>query len=71
MSFQARIARVKPPSNQVVPVVPTRGISVASKDQIKQHLALTSKINFSGVTPAKSEDPRKTKIMQHVKKSLG
>lgn len=44
---------------------------MASKDQIKQHLALTSKINFAGVTPAKSEDPRKTRIMQHMKKSLG
>jgi hypothetical protein len=44
---------------------------VASKDQIKQHIALTSKINFDGVTPAKSEDPRKMRIMQHVKKSLG
>ncbi|MFQ4137836.1 hypothetical protein PGN35_016080 [Nodosilinea sp. PGN35] len=44
---------------------------MASKDQMKQHIALTSKINFSGVTPAQSEDPRKARIMQHVKKSLG
>jgi hypothetical protein len=44
---------------------------MADKDKIKQHLALTSQINFAGVTPAKSEDPRKTRIMQHVKKSLG
>ncbi len=44
---------------------------MASKDQIKQHIALTSKINFDGITPAKSVDPRKAKIMGHVKKSLG
>jgi hypothetical protein len=44
---------------------------MANKDQIKQHIALTSKINFDGITPAKSSDPRKAKIMQHVKKSLG
>ncbi len=44
---------------------------MTDKNQIKQHIALTSKINFDGVTPAKSEDPRKAKIMQHLKKSLG
>jgi hypothetical protein len=44
---------------------------MADKNQIKQHIALTSKINFDGVTPAKSADPRKARIMQHVKKSLG
>jgi hemerythrin superfamily protein len=44
---------------------------MASKDQIKQHIALTTKIDFKGITPAQSESPRKIKIMEHVKKSLG
>jgi hypothetical protein len=44
---------------------------MADKNKVKQHIALTSKINFDGFTPAKSEDPRKARIMAHVKKSLG
>lgn len=44
---------------------------MASKDQIKQHIALTTKIKFDNIVPVKGNDPRKMKIMEHVKKSLG
>ncbi|WP_255527010.1 hypothetical protein [Nodosilinea sp. LEGE 07088] len=44
---------------------------MASQEQIKQHIALTTQIDFKGMTPTQSENPRKTKIMEHVKKSLG
>jgi hypothetical protein len=44
---------------------------MASKDQIKQHIALTTKIKFDNIPTMKGEDPRKMKIMEHVRKSLG
>ncbi|HZG37589.1 MAG TPA: hypothetical protein VEZ50_02810 [Nodosilinea sp.] len=44
---------------------------MATKDQIKQHIALTTKLKFDNIGPLKGNDPRKMKIMEHVKKSLG
>jgi hypothetical protein len=44
---------------------------MASKDQIKQHIALTSKLKFDTMAVVKGENPRKMQIMEHVKKSLG
>jgi hypothetical protein len=44
---------------------------MASKEQIKQHIALTSKIKFDNMTVVRGEDPRKMKIMEHIKKSIG
>ena len=44
---------------------------MASKEQIKQHLALTSKIKFDNMAVTGSENPRKMKIMEHIKKSIG
>ncbi len=44
---------------------------MASKDQIKQHIALTTKIKFDNIPTLKGDDSKKMKIMEHVKKSLG
>ncbi|MGF1567879.1 MAG: hypothetical protein ACFCVD_07385 [Nodosilinea sp.] len=44
---------------------------MASKDQIKQHIAMTTKIKFDNIPVMQGDSPRKTKIMEHVKKSLG
>jgi hypothetical protein len=44
---------------------------MADKETIKRHLALTSKIQFDVVPPPKGDEPRKMKIMEHIKKSLG
>ncbi len=44
---------------------------MASKEQIKQHIALTSKIKFDIIPYPKGNDARKMRIMEHVKKSKG
>jgi hypothetical protein len=44
---------------------------MADKNQMKQHIALTTKIKFDNIPKLKGEDPRKMRIMEHVKKSLG
>lgn len=44
---------------------------MADKQTIKQHLALTTKIDFNYLPKIKGEDARKLRIMEHVKKSLG
>lgn len=44
---------------------------MASKDQIKQHIAMTTKIKFDNVPVMRGNDARKTRIMEHIKKSLG
>jgi hypothetical protein len=44
---------------------------MADKQQIKQHIAMTTKINFDNIPKMKGEDPRKMRIMEHVKKSKG
>ncbi|MEL6139224.1 MAG: hypothetical protein AAFR42_17685 [Cyanobacteria bacterium J06628_6] len=45
---------------------------MADKDQIKQHLSLSSTIKLDDVTPVpKGNTARKMRIMEHVKKSKG
>lgn len=44
---------------------------MASKEQIKQHIAMTTKLKFDNVDAIKGDGSRKTRIMEHVKKSLG
>ena len=44
---------------------------MADKQSIKQHLALTTQIDFDYLPKVKGEDARKLRVMEHVKKSLG
>lgn len=44
---------------------------MADKEQIKRHISMTSGINFKITPPAKGDDVRKARIMEHVKKSKG
>lgn len=44
---------------------------MASKEQIKQHIAMTTKLKFDNVPAMKGDESRKSRIMEHVKKSLG
>jgi hypothetical protein len=44
---------------------------MADKQQIQQHIAMTTKIKFDNIPKMKGEDSRKTRIMEHVKKSKG
>lgn len=44
---------------------------MASKDQIQQHIAMTTKLKFGDMPQMKGDGSRKARIMQHVKKSLG
>jgi len=44
---------------------------MADKQQIQQHLALTSGIPLNIATKLKGEDARKLRIMEHIKKSKG
>lgn len=45
---------------------------MASKDQIKQHLSLSSTVKLDDITPVpKGNQERKMRIMEHVKKSKG
>jgi len=44
---------------------------MADKEQIRQHLALTTKVSFDNVPKVRGDDPRKMRVMEHVKKSLG
>lgn len=44
---------------------------MADKEQIKRHLAMTTKIDFSYLPKLKGEDARKIRVMEHVKKSMG
>jgi hypothetical protein len=44
---------------------------MADKEQIKRHIAMTTQLNFSNVPAMKGDQERKTRIKEHVKKSLG
>lgn len=44
---------------------------MASKEQIKQHIAMTTQIKVSDMPQMQGGQERKARIMQHVKKSLG
>ncbi|HEY9738653.1 MAG TPA: hypothetical protein V6D06_20310 [Trichocoleus sp.] len=44
---------------------------MASKNQIKQHIAMTTQIKMGDMPQMKGGEERKARIMQHVKKSLG
>jgi hypothetical protein len=43
---------------------------MANKDQIKQHLSLSSTIKFEVTPPPKGDEARKMKVLEHVRKSL-
>ncbi|MEM6424743.1 MAG: hypothetical protein AAF728_06250 [Cyanobacteria bacterium P01_D01_bin.128] len=44
---------------------------MATSEQIKQHLAISSSIKLENTTPVKGDDARKARIMEHIKKSKG
>jgi hypothetical protein len=44
---------------------------MASKEQIKQHIAMTTKLKFDNIPKLNGDTPRKMRIMEHVKKSKG
>lgn len=44
---------------------------MASKEQIKMHLAMTTQLNFDYLPKLKGDDPRKQRILEHVRKSRG
>ncbi|MEL6160768.1 MAG: hypothetical protein AAFQ40_01510 [Cyanobacteria bacterium J06623_5] len=43
---------------------------MASKDQIRQHLAQSATIRLNVSEPTKGDEAKKLKMMEHVKKSL-
>ncbi|WP_346293530.1 hypothetical protein [Sphaerothrix gracilis] len=44
---------------------------MADKAQIKRHISMTTGIDFKITPPAKGDEARKNRIMEHVKKSKG
>lgn len=44
---------------------------MANKEQIKQHIAMTTKLKFDYIPKVKGDDARKMRIMEHVRKSKG
>ncbi|MEM9906347.1 MAG: hypothetical protein AAF921_15120 [Cyanobacteria bacterium P01_D01_bin.44] len=44
---------------------------MASKAQIKQHLAMSTTVKLAITSPAKSDEARKIRTMEHVQKSKG
>ncbi|MEO0532311.1 MAG: hypothetical protein AAF215_00380 [Cyanobacteria bacterium P01_A01_bin.123] len=44
---------------------------MASKDQIKKHLSMSSDIKFENTEPMKGDEARKAKVMEHIRKSKG
>ncbi|MEO1403036.1 MAG: hypothetical protein AAFV72_17555 [Cyanobacteria bacterium J06635_1] len=44
---------------------------MASKEQIKKHLAMSTTVKLDITSPAKSDEARKIKTMEHIQKSKG
>lgn len=44
---------------------------MASKEQIKQHIAMTTKLKFNYIPFPKGDEARKMRIMEHLRKSKG
>ena len=44
---------------------------MADKAQIQNHIAMTSNVKVSVTPPPKGDEARKTRIMEHIKRSIG
>ncbi|MGD1854133.1 MAG: hypothetical protein ACFB2W_07760 [Leptolyngbyaceae cyanobacterium] len=44
---------------------------MASKDQIRKHLSISSSVKLNGSRPSNGEETQKLRVMEHVKISKG